>query len=258
MNYFTQHLKFSIDRASLNFARFEARNVKGPVDRLVDSISTVYVSRIKMKAINILSASSFNDWKNLASRDDGDDEFVEGDILRATGNVAGMTANFVLKGAGSRLALGLTKATSSVGIGIETASGAIGAGRLGAGVNSVVSGVGAGVGDTISGVGSGAGKVVKGAGQGVGQVFGGVTGGAILIGKGIGKGITRGDSKAVVTGLADGVVSVGTGVGQGVESVVTGVGGGVLSVGKGLFSGVKQVGKGIGGAVSGKKKKPGM
>lgn len=81
-----------------------------------------------------------------------------------------------------------------------------------------------------------------------------------MAGKGIGKGITTGDGRAVASGLAEGVASVGTGVGQGVESVVMGVGDGVLSVGQGLFSGVKNVGRGIGGAFSGKKyanKRPG-
>jgi phage-related protein len=75
----------------------------------------------------------------------------------------------------------------------------------------------------------------------------------MLIGKGVGKGITTGDGRAVVSGITEGVTSVGTGVGQGVESVVTGAAGGVYSVGTGLFSGVKSIGKGIGGAFAGKK-----
>jgi phage-related protein len=80
-----------------------------------------------------------------------------------------------------------------------------------------------------------------------------VSGGALLITKGVGKGITTGDGRAVVSGITQGVASVGNGVGQGVESVVTGAAGGVYSVGMGLFSGVKSVGKGIGGAFVGKK-----
>lgn len=79
-----------------------------------------------------------------------------------------------------------------------------------------------------------------------------VTGGAMMIGKGIGTGITTGDGRALVSGVTEGVSSVGTGVGQGVESVVTGTAEGFLSVGQGLFSGVKSVGRGIGGAFSGK------
>jgi len=74
-----------------------------------------------------------------------------------------------------------------------------------------------------------------------------------MMGKGVGKGITTGDGKAVISGITQGVASVGTGVGQGVESVVTGAAEGVFSVGKGLFSGVKSVGRGIGGAFAGKK-----
>ena len=105
-------------------------------------------------------------------------------------------------------------------------------------------------------VGSGAGKFLKGTGQGVGEVFGGMTGGAQLVAKGIGKGITQGDGRAVVSGLGQGVASVGAGVGQGVESVVGGAADGVLSVGQGLFSGVRHVGRGIGGAFTGKKKSP--
>ena len=80
-----------------------------------------------------------------------------------------------------------------------------------------------------------------------------MTGGALLAGKGIGKGITRGDGRALVHGIGTGAASVGAGVGQGVESVVMGATDGVLSVGQGLFSGVKNVGRGIGGAFAGKK-----
>lgn len=82
-----------------------------------------------------------------------------------------------------------------------------------------------------------------------------VTGGALMIGKGIGKGLTTGDGRAVAEGFSQGARSVGTGVGQGVESVVTGTAEGVLSVGQGLFSGVKSVGKGISGAFAGKNSK---
>jgi hypothetical protein len=80
-----------------------------------------------------------------------------------------------------------------------------------------------------------------------------VTGGVLIAGKGIGKGITTGDGGAVVSGITQGAASIGQGVGQGVESVVTGATDGVLSVGHGLFSGVKNVGRGIGGAFTGKK-----
>ena len=80
-----------------------------------------------------------------------------------------------------------------------------------------------------------------------------VAGGVLLAGKGLGKGITQGDGRAVATGLMQGGAAVGTGVGQGIESVVTGTAQGVLNVGQGLFSGAKNVGKGFGGAFLGKK-----
>jgi hypothetical protein len=85
-----------------------------------------------------------------------------------------------------------------------------------------------------------------------------VAGGAIQVGKGIGKGITTGDGKAVVDGLTKGVSSAGGGIAQGAESAVMGAADGFLSAGRGLFSGVKSVGRGLGGAVTGKKfeKKP--
>ncbi len=71
--------------------------------------------------------------------------------------------------------------------------------------------------------------------------------------KGVGKGVTEGDGKAILTGIGDGAASIGTGFIKGGESVVTGVGDGVFSVGKGLFKGVQNIGKGIGGAVVGQR-----
>jgi phage-related protein len=80
-----------------------------------------------------------------------------------------------------------------------------------------------------------------------------VSGGALQIGKGIGKGITTGDGMAVVDGLSKGASSLGGGISQGAESAVMGAADGLLSAGKGIFSGVKNVGQGIGGAIRGKK-----
>ena len=57
---------------------------------------------------------------------------------------------------------------------------------------------------------------------GVGQVFGGLSGGVLMMGKGIGKGLVHGDGRMMAAGLAEGATSVGAGVGQGVESVVQG------------------------------------
>ena len=81
-----------------------------------------------------------------------------------------------------------------------------------------------------------------------------MTGGVLLIGKGLGQGVAQGDVRKIGSGISQGLNSVGTGVGQGVGTAVTGAADGVLSVGKGLFSGVRQVGKGIGGAFTGGKR----
>ena len=253
MNYFTRRLKFKIDKAELAFSQFEVSDVKGPPDRFIELITTVYLSKMKSKVVTIMTAASFQDWKFLASRESGDDAYKEGDIMRATGNIAGTTADFVFKGAGQGIGSGVSTVASSLGDGIEAATSAIGVRSLGAGVNSLVTGVGDGVGDTISGVGTGAGKVLKSVGQGAGQAFGGVAGGVMLVGEGLGKGLTKGDGRALASGLIQGGAAVGSGVGQGLESVATGTVEGVMNVGQGLFSGVRNVGRGIGGAFTGKK-----
>ena len=98
-----------------------------------------------------MTAASIQDWKYLAARDDGDDEFVDGDILRVTGNLAGNTANYVLKKASKGLGGGVGAMSNTIGDGIESAADAIGARQVGAGVNSLVSGVGEGVGDAVVG-----------------------------------------------------------------------------------------------------------
>ena len=151
MNYFTRRLKFKIDKAELAFAQYDVNDVKGPPDRFIELISNVYMARMKTKVVTIMTASSFQDWKSLASREGGDDAYVEGDVLRATGNVAGTTVDYVLKSAGQGIGTGVSTAASTIGNTIEAATTAIGVRGLGAGVNSVVTGVGDGVGDTISG-----------------------------------------------------------------------------------------------------------
>jgi hypothetical protein len=173
MNYFTQRLKSKIDKAELEFAQYQATQIRGPRDRIIEMISTVYISRMKLKLVTLMSAVSVQDWKFLAARADGNDEFVDGDLVRAAGNLAGNTANYIFKHSGRGIESVLKKASSNVGSGIERASLKVGAGALGSGVNSVVSGVGGGLGEAVGGVGAGAGKVVKGVGKGVGQVFGG-------------------------------------------------------------------------------------
>lgn len=150
-NYFTRKLKFTIDKAELNFARYEDRSLKGPSDRLIETLSTVYMGRMKFKVVSLLSAASLQDWRYLAARDTGDDEYIEGDILRATGNLAGKSAGTVIKVVGQGVGGAVAGVSSFVGDGIEGGASRIGARRLGSGVSSVVTGVGHGVGDTLSG-----------------------------------------------------------------------------------------------------------
>lgn len=151
MNYFTQRMKFKIDRAELKFSSYEASNIKGPPDRLIEILLAVYTTRMKYKVVSMLTAVSFEDWKNLAARDVGGDDFVEGDLLRVTGTLAGTTAGYVAKKVGHGLGSGVIRVTSALGDEIEEATDMVGARAVGAGVNSVVSGLGGGVGNTIKG-----------------------------------------------------------------------------------------------------------
>ena len=151
MNYFTRQLKFHINGAELKFGRYEVNHVKGPPDRLLELLSTVYFSRIKMKMLTILSSATFQDWKELAARNEGDDAFVEGDILRVTGNLVGKTAGLFVRKAGTGLGKGVSLATGALGDGIESGTSVIGLQPVGAGVNSVVSGVGDAAAATITG-----------------------------------------------------------------------------------------------------------
>jgi hypothetical protein len=150
-NYFTRRLKFTIEKAELNFARYEDRSLKGPPDRLMENLCAVYLSRMKFKFVTLLSAATLQDWKYLAARDTGDDEYVEGDILRVTGNLAGKSAALVFDRVGTGLGAGVSGLSRAVGHGIEKSTRKIGAGRVGAGVSDVVTGVGDGVGSTLSG-----------------------------------------------------------------------------------------------------------
>lgn len=151
MNYFTRHLKFKIEKAELSFSHYEVNDVKGPIDRIIELVSNVYLARIKTKIVTIMTAASFQDWKFLTARQDGTDEYVEGDLFRATGNLAGNSASYVIGRTGRGLGKGVSHVASTIGGGIESATSAIGARAVGAGVNSLVSGVGTGVGDTITG-----------------------------------------------------------------------------------------------------------
>ena len=68
MNYFTQRLRFKIDRAELKFSKYEATHIKGPADRIIKIISTVYMSRTKLQIVTLMTAISLQDWKFLAAR----------------------------------------------------------------------------------------------------------------------------------------------------------------------------------------------
>ena len=125
--------------------------MKGPADKLLEIMAAVYISRMKLKFMTILSAVSFQDWKSLASREGGDDEFQPGDIARVTGNLAGKSADVVFNKVGHKIGNGLSSMTSRLGDEIESATGKVGAQSFGAGVNSVVTGLGDGVSDSLKG-----------------------------------------------------------------------------------------------------------
>jgi len=242
-NYFTTRLKFTVTGADLRFKGYMGRDVKGPPDRLFDTIKAVYTAQLKSKMVQLMTATSINDWKYLAARESGSEEFIEGDIFRVTGNLAGRSAKFVLKKSGDYIGDSVVAVTGAIGGGVKEATESVGLGQVGAGVNSVVTGLGVGVSKSVKGVGSGAGDILRGTGKGIGQAVGGIGGGVQLVAKGIGKGLTTGDASAVGEGFA----TMGQGVGQGVETMVDGAVSGVMSAGKGLFSGVGSITKGIGG-----------
>ena len=116
VKYFTQRLKFKIENADLTFGSYQTTNLKGPSDRLVEVLQAVYLSRLKMKLVSIMTAASFQDWKGLANREDGDDAFMEGDLARVTGNLAGKTANMLFKNAGKNLGECLFQEQLAVGL----------------------------------------------------------------------------------------------------------------------------------------------
>jgi vacuolar protein sorting-associated protein 13A/C len=150
MNYFTQRMKFKIDCAELKFSCYEASDIKG-LDCLIGILMTVYLSRMKYKVLPMPTAFSFEEWKNLAARDAGGDDYVAGDIMRLVGNLAGKTAGFVPTKVGQGLGSGVITVMSAQGNKVEQATDKVGARAVGAGVNSVVSGLGGGVGNTIKG-----------------------------------------------------------------------------------------------------------
>jgi vacuolar protein sorting-associated protein 13A/C len=151
LNYFTKKLNFTVDRARLKFASFSLNNVKGPPDRIIQSVKTFYMSQLKKKMFTLLTATSIDEWKQLAGRDDGKDSYVEGDILRMGGNLAGKSAGYIVKQVGKGIGSTLKTGTSELGRGIQNVTEVMGIGAVGAGVNSLVSGLGEGVSSTVEG-----------------------------------------------------------------------------------------------------------
>jgi len=176
IRYALKKLKFTLDRAKLYFAGYLARDIKGPSDRIVEIIQAVYISRVKLQFLRLVTATSFVEWKDMTGRDTGEDEYVEGDVLRLTGNMLGVVTGGVLKGVTHGLGEGLITVTSTVGGGIQHATEFVGLGIVGAGVNTAVSGLGSGVGTGVKIVGDGADTVLRTTGKGIGKLFGSLGG----------------------------------------------------------------------------------
>ena len=131
-----------MDQAELSFSRYDVSNLKGPAEKLLEVVTAVYTSRMKLKIVSFLSAVSFHDWKLLALRDSGDDRYQGGDIARVTGNLAGKSADLVLRKVGQGLGNSMSTVASQLGNQIENATEMVGAKAIGVGVNSVVTGLG--------------------------------------------------------------------------------------------------------------------
>lgn len=151
MRYFTQQLKFTIEGCDLYFARYEEVNLKGPIDRLTEILKAVYISRLKLKVVKILAAASFGDWTSLVSRDGDDDEFVDGDILRVAGSIAGNSVAAAFHEVGKGIGKGVQAGFESFGGGLEDGAAFLGANDFGAGARTVIAGVGGGIGGTLEG-----------------------------------------------------------------------------------------------------------
>ena len=168
-----------------------------------------YSSRLKYNVFTMLNSVTLNDWRYLSGREYSGDDYVEGDILRLTGNLMGRSAGYVMKKVSYGIGDGVSSISGSIGNEIQRSSERVGAGAVGASVNSVVTGLGDGVGSSIKGgkffpswrirsnfcsstqhsrikcahlpdwclsptqVGAGSGKLFRGAGKGLGQVVGG-------------------------------------------------------------------------------------
>lgn len=107
MNYFTRRLRFTIEKAELRIPGYISRSIKGPPDRVVETFSMYYTSRLKLQIVSLMTAISFQDWKHLTSRDSGKDNYEEGDVLRLAGNVVGRSTGYVFKKLGRGLGDGV-------------------------------------------------------------------------------------------------------------------------------------------------------
>lgn len=112
---FIHILSYSVQRAELHFQGYMVRDIKGPPDRLADTIKTVYVTQLKTKMVTLMTATSIQDWKYLTARESGGEEFIEGDLLRMTGNLAGRSAKFVLKKSGDFIGESVMAVTGTIG-----------------------------------------------------------------------------------------------------------------------------------------------
>jgi len=152
-NYFTTHLKFTIDKAELRFQGYMAKDIKGPPDRIFDTLKAVYIAQLRSKTLTLLSATNFQDWKYLAGRETGGDEYIRGDLLRVTGNLIGNLAGTI----GGAITAPCRQEENS-----------------GAKKNNPLVSVGEGVGNVISGVNRGVTGSIQGAGEGIGHAIGGI------------------------------------------------------------------------------------
>jgi len=247
LNYLTTQLKFTLDKADLNFRGYSVRDKRGTLGEIADIISAYYALNLKKMWFRIITAVDFQDWKRWAGRDQGDDEFQRGDVFRAAGNVLGRGTSSALGSFGRTVNGKITLVRSTVRGATKTVTGSVGLGAVGDGIVSVSDGLVDGVVDTVGGIGKGASSLLIGGGKGVGQALGGISAGVQETTKGIVEGVTTGSGKVLLKGLKRGGKSVIGGVGKGAGTIIEGAADGVANVTFGVAHGIKDVGKGIGG-----------
>jgi len=79
VHYFTTRLKFTLENAEVRFPGYLQKNIRGPPDRLIEIIKAFYFSHLKRQLLFLLTAASLDDWRELAGRDGGNDNYVEGE-----------------------------------------------------------------------------------------------------------------------------------------------------------------------------------